>query len=94
MRPSEYRVWGGQPHTERDQAALDAGIMPKCSEGPTAKRARQSEFLPNGEIRADELLAGDRGVQGSLLPSAAQTGEGLTVNTLPLFAERDDGLTN
>jgi len=29
-RPSQHRVFGGQPHAERDRAAMDAGFLMKC----------------------------------------------------------------
>lgn len=38
-RPSQHGVWGGQPHAERDQAAMDAGFLRPCPKGPTALKA-------------------------------------------------------
>ena len=29
-RPSEHRTFGGEPHAQRDKAAMDAGIIMKC----------------------------------------------------------------
>jgi predicted amidophosphoribosyltransferase len=32
-RPSGHNLWGNQPHRERDQAAMDAGLLQVCT-GP------------------------------------------------------------
>lgn len=29
-RPSGHTVWGGQPHDERDRAAMEAGFLKSC----------------------------------------------------------------
>jgi hypothetical protein len=46
----------------------------------------QTRFTDAGEVVAEKLLEGDRGEQGALLAAPAQTGEGLALKTLPLFA--------
>lgn len=30
-RPSQHGVFGGQPHAERDRAAMEAGLLVKCA---------------------------------------------------------------
>lgn len=49
-------------------------------------RPRRARFTADGDIVTEEVLAGDRGVQGSLLPTPTQSGEGLATETAgPLF---------
>lgn len=38
-RPSEHKVMGGDVHIAREQAAVDAGLWPKCPAGPSAQLA-------------------------------------------------------
>lgn len=37
LRPSGHEPPGGIPHVEREQRALDEGLLQLCPEGPTAK---------------------------------------------------------
>jgi hypothetical protein len=39
-RPGEYNL--SDPHVAREQLAVDSGVLPLCSEGPTM-RARRAE---------------------------------------------------
>lgn len=33
-RPSGHRAWGGEPHVEREQLAVDLGLLQKCKAAP------------------------------------------------------------
>jgi hypothetical protein len=36
QRPSEHKAFGGFIHVEREQLAVDMGVLPMCPKGPTA----------------------------------------------------------
>ncbi len=42
-RPSEHNVWGGELHAARDQAAMDAGLLKKCTGKTVANKRRRRQ---------------------------------------------------
>ena len=42
IRPSGHYTYGGVPHSDREQLAVDRGLMTICPEGATAKREREA----------------------------------------------------
>ena len=69
------------PEDAHRDGAHEWATHSKCS------LCRPRQVALDGTVR--EVMPGDKGVQGSLLGSPAQTGEGLTLETLPLFAPED-----
>jgi hypothetical protein len=41
-RPSEHELYGGQVHKEREELALERGLMQVCPAGPTARAEKAS----------------------------------------------------
>lgn len=61
------------------------GICGICGLPIDYAKPAQARFDSQGEVTAEPLLAGDSGVQGSLLGSPASTGESLALDDLPMF---------
>lgn len=43
-RPSEHRTFGGEPHAERDKAAMNAGVLMKCPGLPQPNEPESGEI--------------------------------------------------
>ena len=54
------------------------------------EEAQQVRIGRDGKPVTEKVLKGDKGQQGSLLPPPSQTGEGLSVETTPLFGKADE----
>lgn len=44
-RPSQHGAFGGEPHAERDRAAMDSGLLVKCPGGRTIRGTISSETV-------------------------------------------------
>lgn len=52
-RPSGHGVWGDQPHAARDEAAMKAGLLRRCSAAGLQPKAEAEKEEPASQMNLD-----------------------------------------